>query len=197
MTTIAFASGETDPQAIKGFYERRRPLGTIIESVSHIRETPVFDENRRGLLDSSAGKGRLAVDRMPLPAPEDREGYYGDRHLEYWLSGLEDALNIKSHCAKDGCSTRRHYLDVGGCSGRVARHFLGDPAWEPWVCDINVNYIDWPDAYIPDLMALQNRRQSHLPFADGSFDVISAFSVFTHLRQPSLSRCPYGSCRVR
>ncbi len=32
----------------------------------------------------------LERDDAPLPATEDREGYYGPNHYSYWVSGLLD-----------------------------------------------------------------------------------------------------------
>ena len=37
----------------------------------------------------------IQMDPYPIPAAQDREGYGGDRHLEYWLSGLSDYLLVK------------------------------------------------------------------------------------------------------
>ena len=33
-------------------------------------------------------------DASPIPITADRELYHGDRHFDYWLSGLADALRI-------------------------------------------------------------------------------------------------------
>ena len=38
----------------------------------------------------------IKKDIMPLPLTEDREGYMGERHFEYWLFGLSDYLKIKN-----------------------------------------------------------------------------------------------------
>jgi hypothetical protein len=61
-------------------------------------------------------------DGMPIPATQDREGYFDDRHLSYWLSGLED-LRIVQSMIPAGAMTR--ILDCGGASagstpGRVS-----------------------------------------------------------------------------
>jgi hypothetical protein len=78
-------------------------------------------------------------DQMPLPTTEAREGYYGDRHIEYWLSGLRDMRKVITATGLDRLEIPR-LLDFGGASGRVIRHF---PAWraaaELYVCDINLS----------------------------------------------------------
>jgi SAM-dependent methyltransferase len=76
------------------------------------------------------------------------------------------------------------YLDFGGATGRVSRHMTRDLNHEVWLCDINVNYIAWLDRFfIRPIRSFQNRIQPSLPIEDHYFDLISAFSVFTHLDQ--------------
>ena len=37
----------------------------------------------------------IGEDPYPIPATADREGYHGERHYDYWLSGLKDYLLLK------------------------------------------------------------------------------------------------------
>lgn len=122
----------------------------------------------------------IMTDDMPIPATEDRENYYDDRHLEYWLSGhvdwrkMEPYLSNVNNCPK--------YFDFGGSTGRVSRHATLDPRREVWLCDINVNWITWIDTFFNrPIRSFQNRIQPSLPIEDNYFDLVSAFSVFTHL----------------
>ena len=89
----------------------------------------------------------LENDKLPLPNTADREQYYGDRHYDYWLSGLKDYLRIKQTLAKHNTSTDPLFakvLDFGCASGRVLRHFLcHEPDIKIWGTDINVKHIDW------------------------------------------------------
>lgn len=39
-------------------------------------------------------------DTLPIPAVANREGYHGERHYDYWLSGLKDYLQIKQTLAQ-------------------------------------------------------------------------------------------------
>lgn len=128
----------------------------------------------------------IKSDDMPLPATEDRENYYDDRHVEYWISGYADWQKLQA-CQPD-TGSRARYLDFGGASGRVSRHATRDPGREVWLCDINVNWIDWIDRFFNrPIHAFQNRIQPALPFEDRYFDLISAFSVFTHLDQDEMA----------
>jgi len=127
----------------------------------------------------------IRSDDMPIPATEDRENYYEDRHIEYWLSGYVDCSKMEPYlCA---AKSRERYLDFGGATGRVSRHVSRDPRREVWLCDINVNWIAWIDRFFNrPIQAFQNRIQPSLPIEDKYFDLISAFSVFTHLDQDEI-----------
>jgi len=128
----------------------------------------------------------IQSDAMPLPAPEDRENYYENRHLEYWISGHVDYCKMEPYLSAVASGSPR-YLDFGGATGRVSRHVTRDPHREVWLCDINVNWIAWIDQFFNrPIRAFQNRIQPSLPIEDKYFDLISAFSVFTHLDQDEI-----------
>jgi ubiquinone/menaquinone biosynthesis C-methylase UbiE len=121
---------------------------------------------------------------MPIPSARDREGYYGDQHFEYWLSGLRDYLKVKEAFAGvDSAGTR--LLDFGGATGRVARHFYAqDDLDEVMICDVNINNIDWVlENLPPGFSAFKNSPMPSLPIPDDYFDVVTAFSVFTHMNE--------------
>lgn len=74
-------------------------------------------------------------------------------------------------------------LDFGCGAGRVLRHFLveGEKA-EFWGCDIDAPSINWLRAnMVPPLQVFVNGEWPPIPQGDGSFDLIWAASVFTHL----------------
>jgi SAM-dependent methyltransferase len=122
----------------------------------------------------------LLSDDMPIPAAAVRENYYGDRHIEYWISGYVDACKMEPFCS--GGKGRTRYLDFGGATGRVSRHMTRDPTREVWLCDININWIAWVDKFFNrPIHAFQNKFLPPLPIEDDYFDLISGFSVFTHL----------------
>jgi SAM-dependent methyltransferase len=124
-------------------------------------------------------------DNMPIPATADRENYYDDRHIEYWLSGFTDWSKMEPYFSSARVGGR--YLDFGGSTGRVSRHATRDQRREVWLCDINVNWITWIDQHFNrPIRAFQNRIHPALPIEDGYFDLISAFSVFTHLDQDEM-----------
>lgn len=135
----------------------------------------------------------IARDTYPLPETNDREGYYGDRHFDYWLSGLDDWTRLFAVVRQHGrpISSGYEYLDLGCSSGRVLRHAHA-VGWgggggaiggvSCWGADINRRNIAWMQKHLsPKLKVFQNTALPHLPLPDASMDVISAFSVFTHI----------------
>jgi SAM-dependent methyltransferase len=124
---------------------------------------------------------------MPIPSTRDREGYYGNRHFEYWLSGLSDYLRIKD-ALPDMEWRRAKLLDFGGATARVSRHFYAqEQPNEITVCDVNINNVEWVLEYLPTTFgAFKNSALPTLPFPDGYFDTVMAFSVFTHIDEYEL-----------
>lgn len=124
----------------------------------------------------------LSRDQYPLPATNDREGYYGDDHFSYWASGLFDARQLIKVAETQGIGINS-YLDLGCASGRVLRHIaLERPDCKTVGCDINRLHIEWCNSYLPkNCMAFQNHSIPSLPIEDNSLDMVSAFSVFTHI----------------
>ena len=129
----------------------------------------------------------VAPDGLPLPPPE----------LHYLVSGNSDLgpfdfLEIGENCAK--CITtalNEHNLDFSdfqavldfGCGcGRVIRHFHSLKA-NLYGVDYNAKLIDWCKRNLPFAKFEVNQLQPPLAFSDDMFDLIYAFSVFTHLRE--------------
>lgn len=124
----------------------------------------------------------LARDHSALPETTDREGYYGPHHYSYWASGLRDMNNLLEAAERVGTPVN-DYLDFGCASGRVLRHFAAQkPEIQTYGCDINRSHIEWVTRYLPpEILTFQNTSIPNLPLADNSIDLMSAFSVFTHI----------------
>lgn len=124
----------------------------------------------------------LKRDQLPIPAIEDREGYYGEDHFSYWASGLLDARYLIEAAELYGTGTGS-YLDLGCASGRVLRHMAYEcPNIEATGCDINRLHVEWCNAHLPgNCRTFQNNSVPTLPLEDNSVDIVSAFSVFTHI----------------
>jgi SAM-dependent methyltransferase len=103
-----------------------------------------------------------------------------DPRAVYLERGREQWRLIKS-LLPEGVEGKR-VLDFGAGAGRVVRHALGeDPGGHYWACDIDRRSVEWMRAHLSPLQAFQTEHWPPTELPDGQFDVIYAFSVFTHL----------------
>jgi SAM-dependent methyltransferase len=77
----------------------------------------------------------------------------------------------------------KRVLDFGCGAGRALRHFLGEAeVAELHGCEIDAPSVAWLEANLsPPLHVFRNEESPPLPLDGGSFDLIWAISVFTHL----------------
>jgi SAM-dependent methyltransferase len=83
----------------------------------------------------------------------------------------------------------KRVLDFGCGAGRTLRHFLEEAeAAEVWGADIDGRSIDWLQQNLcPPLRAMRCEPEPPLRLESGSFDLVWAISVFTHLADSSLA----------
>ena len=83
----------------------------------------------------------------------------------------------------------KRVLDFGCGAGRTLRHFLDEAErGELWGADIDASSIAWLEAKLcPPLRAMHCEDAPPLALEGGSFDLIWAISVFTHLTDRSLA----------
>lgn len=124
----------------------------------------------------------VARDTFPIPSIEDREGYSPDSDVLYWASGLGDYLKLMAAAKRHGTEVKS-YFDFGCASGRVLRHFAcQSDIPDIWGSDINARHIRWLSEFMPrQVRPIANHCIPSLPLADNSVDLVSAFSVFTHI----------------
>ena len=132
--------------------------------------------------------GAMSTARAPHPPLElanrvaSLEGYE-DPFARYDELGAESRQAIL-RLLPDGWSfDGRRVLDFGCGAGRTLAHFLGEAEQgEVWGCDIDEPSIAWIESNLsPPLHAVPCGERPPLPFEDGSFDLVWAISVFTHL----------------
>jgi SAM-dependent methyltransferase len=134
------------------------------------------------LLNGTPLADYVARDTYPIPDVSDREGYNQDFNARFFVTGLADFLKIRVVTKKYDVDMQS-YLDFGCASGRVLRHFCAQSDIPNlWGTDINGRHIRWLNDYLPRrLKIVHNNCIPQLPIADNSIDVVSAFSVFTHI----------------
>lgn len=121
-------------------------------------------------------------DDIPIPTPPDRERYFPGFDEKYWLFGLADYLKVMQVAAQHKLHPNS-VLDFGCASGRVLRHFAAQTDIKNvWGSDINRRHIRWLYEHMPmNVRPVFNHCIPSLPIPDSSIDVITAFSVFTHI----------------
>lgn len=107
----------------------------------------------------------------------------------YWVVAEQCFATIKNKL-KESCGTEtnefRRILDFGCEAGRLMQYW--EPHQEVWGIDKNAAAIKWcRENLSPELNFLTSSPYPHLPFQDGYFDFILAFSVFTHIGADYLS----------
>lgn len=127
--------------------------------------------------------GALEADHYSLPSTTAREGYYGQQHFNYWLSGLKDSSDLLNLAADFGRVSPECYFDFGGASGRVARHMaIAHTVPNVMVADINREHTNFvTEVFEGRIKAFQSSSVPHLPLEDQSLDLVSAYSVFSHI----------------
>ena len=124
-------------------------------------------------------------DTYNLPATSDRELYHGERHYDWWLSGLLDYLKISQVMNKYARPFKAgdSFYEMGCASGRVLRHFaIQRDDLNVWGSDINNRHIEWMRLNLPEnIKIFQNTILPQIPLESNSIDIACAFSVFTHI----------------
>jgi ubiquinone/menaquinone biosynthesis C-methylase UbiE len=166
--------------------EQRNPVG-IAKGLLKSFSLETCEDYMRPVLSDADFHDHVDRDQIPVPAPENREGYHGERHFCYWLSGLYDYKQILEQIPS--VKQSGIIVDFGGASGRVARHFsLNHSGADIIVAELNINHIDYINDYFPgNTKALKLSSYPHFMLSDSSVDLLYAFSVFTHIDVYELS----------
>jgi ubiquinone/menaquinone biosynthesis C-methylase UbiE len=124
-------------------------------------------------------------DRSPIPHEKNREGYCPGYHLGYWLSGYADYQKTLQLVHKYGVTNGR-YFDFGGSTGRVFRHFaFQSDKWDVWSSDFKLSSVEWNLLHLPNqIKVFANNSNPSLPLPDQYFNLVTGYSVFTHINEP-------------
>lgn len=153
----------------------RDHIGSVSQYLSQDDGSVLWDRNRLPL--------ELAARNDPanLPSTEAREFYYGPNHFNFWASGLRDYCEVVEWFEANN-QPLETCLDIGCATGRVIRAFDAQGGIKTYGCDINRNHVDWIASNLPQrITVFQNHSIPSLPLPDGCLDLVTAFSVFTHI----------------
>lgn len=147
----------------------------------------IFQQRKIEMIPDELARA-LARDPCPIPATANREGYNGNDHLGFWLSGYVTHLQLTKIASRNAVCGGR-YLDFGGSTGRVFRHFqFQSSAWRVMSCDFKMSSVEWNTFYYPsEIEVFQNNYNPVLPIESNSVALISAMSVFTHIDETETS----------
>jgi SAM-dependent methyltransferase len=129
-----------------------------------------------------------AADGLPLPPPRLRllvDGRSGDAGA-FLAVGRQMCEAIRDAAAASGTPVAgmRAVLDFGCGCGRVARNWSEAEGPELHGCDYNPELVAWTAANLPALRVTRNDLAPPTPYGSGSFDLVYALSVFSHLDLP-------------
>jgi SAM-dependent methyltransferase len=115
------------------------------------------------------------VRRIGLSEEEDPQRSYLD-------SGRESRELIEAHLPAGWTWAGKRVLDFGCGVGRVLRQFAAEAEEaEFFGCDLDRTSVSWlQDNFSPPFEAFESTEAASLPQEDGFFDLIYAFSVYTH-----------------
>ena len=127
--------------------------------------------------------------RAPFPPPElmQRVGGIDDEDVQagYEAAGRRCRERLERLLPEDWSWEGKRVLDFGCGAGRTLRQFLPEAGrGEFHGCEIDGPSVAWLAEHLsPPLHVFQNDEAPPLPCQDGTFDLVYAFSVFTHLTE--------------
>jgi len=128
-----------------------------------------------------------AADGLPVPADFLRYLVAGEEDLKsFFATGSLCARALHAILARQGKSLGQfaRALDFGCGCGRILCHLKGVAGVEFHGSDCNWVAIDWCQKHLPFARFALNALEPPLDYPDGFFNLVFAFSVFTHLTEP-------------
>jgi SAM-dependent methyltransferase len=140
-------------------------------------------EWRRAKAHDAAGLGSQSG--VSLPPAYLRMLVAGTPDADWFVrSGAQAAETLARAAEAAGrpLSEARTLLDFGCGAGRIARHMPAFTQATLYGVDYNPRLVAWCARHLSGVY-VRNRLHPPLAFADGFFDAVYLFSVFTHLRR--------------
>jgi len=126
-------------------------------------------------------------DGLPIPPARLLVAIGGATSTAAYLQGGKTiATEIERALASHGAplQSMSSILDFGCGSGRVIRNFRHlPPSAKLSGCDYNEALVSWCRANLPFAAFDPNQLEPPLPYSESAFDLVYAYSVFTHLSE--------------
>ena len=147
---------------------------------------PTFRVYERLLARRSSDLPERGTDGLPLPPAHLQVLVAGTASPRFEEKGADAAASIREILRRTGgdIGECRAVLDFGVGCGRIARHWARIAGPELHACDYNPVLVRWCQENLPFLHTVKNELEPPLPYEDGTFDLVYAYSVFTHLTEP-------------
>ncbi len=152
----------------------------------HTRVRPAIRRVRGGAVARlrnawSIGQARLSAE-PPIPPRALRTRVHGGHDVSsYRATGHRCADDLLAAIGRTDVP-RPHVLDFGCGSGRVLGWLASvRPDWQLSGCDIDADAVKWAAAALATIDIRQTSGTPPTSYADDSFDIVFAISVFTHL----------------
>jgi SAM-dependent methyltransferase len=143
---------------------------------------PTLHSNHYGISSEPS-----SIDSMPIPPPLLRYWVAGEDDLSWFLTSGQRGINaLRDILAPHGIqlATFTRILDFGCGCGRVLRHLPAATTATIDGTDSNADTIQWCADHLTFARFAVNPLEPPLAYPDQTFDLIYAFSVFTHLPGP-------------
>ncbi|NMF62599.1 class I SAM-dependent methyltransferase [Brasilonema octagenarum UFV-E1] len=163
---------------VENLESENRQLKSCIHQLAFTTEVPLVETERGRLIEA---------EDLPVPSSVLRYLVAGTEDVEWFLhSGKLGAQTLVEILATQGKTLDefKRILDFGCGCGRVLRHLRGLSGAEIYGADSNPTAIHWCEKYLDFARFNVNSLEPPLPYPDGMFDLIYAFSVLTHLTEP-------------
>jgi SAM-dependent methyltransferase len=128
----------------------------------------------------------IGPDGIPVPPARLRVGVVNSTDVELFLEyGALTATAIRDAAEEHGppMSEVGRLLDFGCGCGRVTRYWSAIPDLEVHGSDLSAEAVEWLTHNLPFVQANRNDLAPPLPYADETFGLVYAISVFTHLTE--------------
>ncbi|MFX0197453.1 MAG: class I SAM-dependent methyltransferase [Candidatus Hodarchaeota archaeon] len=142
----------------------------------------------KAFVDGSISSNRLRDKLHRHPFPDiTRLGVYSDDSLEYHVGGgLANAIQITSKADKHGhpFESASKVLDFGCGTSRILRYmveFMPGPQY--YGSEVFSENIKWGRSAFPEVTYIQHGNYPPLEIRDCAFDIIYAYSIFTHYEE--------------